>query len=224
MFNIDPQQILLRIPPVLLALTVHEYAHGWVARRCGDRTAERAGRLTLNPLVHLDPFGTLMLLFGPFGWARPVPVNPQELANPKRDMILVSAAGPGANILTALAAGMLLRMLSWSGMGMRGTTSGLSFLVSGLVLLFLVSIGLSFFNLMPVPPLDGSKILMGFLPPARIQTYLSYMRHVPKVFVALLVAEWLLGIRVFSMVFMPLFRPYLAFWNYVIFGQKVLML
>lgn len=224
MFSIDPMQILLRIPPVLLALTVHEYAHGWVARRCGDRTAERSGRLTLNPLVHLDPFGTLMLLFGPFGWAKPVPVNPQGLGNPRRDMILVSAAGPGVNVATALAAGIILRFLSWSGIGMRGGSGPMSFLATSLVLFFIVSIGLSFFNLMPVPPLDGSKILMGFLPPDSIQTYLSYMRHVPKVFVALLVAEWLLNIPVFSTLFMPLFRPYLALWNYVAFGQKVLMI
>src|SRR4030042_605671 len=95
----EQQLLLIRIPAILIALTIHEYAHGYVAWLKGDNTAKAAGRLTFNPLAHLDLFGTLMLFFGPFGWAKPVPVNPMNLDNPKKDMIYVGAAGPVSNIV-----------------------------------------------------------------------------------------------------------------------------
>jgi len=102
---------ILRIPAILFCLTIHEYAHGWMARRLGDPTAALSGRLTLNPISHLDVFGTIMLMFGPFGWAKPVPVDPFNFNDPKKDMMKVALAGPGINIIAALVIGLLIRLL-----------------------------------------------------------------------------------------------------------------
>ncbi|MDH3827879.1 MAG: site-2 protease family protein, partial [Desulfobacterales bacterium] len=102
------QTLLLIAPPILLALTFHEYAHAYMAYRYGDDTARQSGRLTLNPLRHLDPLGTIMIFIVHFGWAKPVPVNPNRLRNPKKDMLWISAAGPLANMVLALASGLLI--------------------------------------------------------------------------------------------------------------------
>ena len=109
--------IILLAPGILAALTVHEFSHGWMAYRLGDSTAKDAGRLTLNPIAHLDPIGTIILFFPPhFGWARPVPVNPYNFANPRRDLLIVSAAGPAANLVLAFISGMMLRFIGASGL------------------------------------------------------------------------------------------------------------
>jgi Zn-dependent protease len=215
-----PELALLRIPAILLALTIHEYAHGWVASRCGDDTAREAGRLTLNPLAHLDVFGTLMMFFGPFGWAKPVPVNPYRLRQPRRDSILVSAAGPASNVLCAAVVGLLYRVIV-----LFDVTSLMHpYILLFLQLAFLLNIGLSFFNLIPVPPLDGSRILMGLLPPSNVGRYLDYMRYAPRVFLVLIIAEWMFHVPLFSAIIYPVFKPYLAFWQFVLLGRKVLVL
>ncbi len=158
------QTILLIIPPILLALTFHEYMHGYVAYRLGDNTARDQGRLTFNPLVHLDPIGTLMIFLVHFGWAKPVPVNPYNMNNPKKDMIWVSIAGPAANMTLALISGIIIRIFQ------AGAISGLARSVQQPLMTMVyfsmqINIALAFFNLIPIPPLDGSKILAGFLPP-----------------------------------------------------------
>lgn len=166
-------EIVWSIPAVLIAITIHEYWHGRIAYKLGDPTAAEAGRLTLNPLAHLDPVGTLMLLLFRFGWAKPVPVNFNNLNNPKRDMIYVSLAGPIANILTAVIFALILRLsyyFIWQITFAQDTTF-LNLIVTLLRgwLLFLqtgvtINLALAIFNLIPIPPLDGSKILLGFLP------------------------------------------------------------
>jgi Zn-dependent protease len=113
-FNIS--KLLLLAPPILLALTFHEFAHAYVANRFGDDTAKQSGRLTMNPLAHLDPFGTIMIFIVHFGWAKPVPVNPYNLRNPKKDMLWISAAGPFSNMVLALISGLLLRFITTTGM------------------------------------------------------------------------------------------------------------
>ncbi len=150
----DPVAFLLLAIPLLYSIIVHELAHGWVAYRLGDPTAKYLGRLTLNPLKHLDPIGTAMLFIFGFGWAKPVPVDFTRLGNSRGGMILVSAAGIIANLMFAFLAILTLRILSPSP---RGTI--------GQMLYFLaqINIMLASFNLIPIPPLDGSKILMGFL-------------------------------------------------------------
>ena len=151
------------VPAILLAVTFHEVAHGWTADRLGDPTARLAGRLTLNPLPHIDPIGALMFIIARFGWAKPVPVNPYNFRHPIRDMMWVAAAGPMANLVLAsasLIASLLLDPL------LRGTD--LSFIaqpVFGILRwAYLFNLYLAAFNLIPIPPLDGSSILKRFLP------------------------------------------------------------
>ena len=171
--------------PLLLAMVLHEYAHGWMAEKCGDPTAKMQGRLTLNPLAHIDPLGTvilpLMCLLLPgsfmFGWAKPVPVDPRNMYRPRRDMALVAAAGPIMNLLLAVASAMVLALLvtleptlTVRQQAAAASTSGL---VSEMVLrplavmsLYSVIINVFFalFNLIPIPPLDGGRILTCVLP------------------------------------------------------------
>ncbi|NIA08662.1 MAG: site-2 protease family protein [Nitrospiraceae bacterium] len=173
------QRIAILTPPILLAVTVHEMAHGWVAYLFGDPTARSQGRLTLNPLRHLDPIGTLVFfLTQTIGWAKPVPVNPSYFKDPKRDMIWVSLAGPGANVLLAVASAFVMRQIP----GLLGPSPG----PQGLFLrpLFYmayvsiqINVGLAVFNLIPIPPLDGSKVLIGILPHDLAESYQEFERY-----------------------------------------------
>jgi Zn-dependent protease len=164
-----PQLIAVAVLPILFAITVHEVAHGWVAKRLGDPTAQRLGRLTLNPLKHIDPLGTvlipaLLLLLKAgflFGWAKPVPVTWENLRRPKRDMVLVAAAGPAANLLMALLWGAVAKLgtllpeaWAWAGEPLR-YMGWIGILVNVLLLVF---------NLLPLPPLDGGRVAVGLLP------------------------------------------------------------
>ena len=151
----DPVTFILLAVPLLYSIIVHELAHGWVAYRMGDPTAKRLGRLTLNPLKHLDPIGTVMLFLVGFGWAKPVPVNLNNIPGQRMGLILVSSAGIVANILFAFLAILLYRLLSPSPSAPLGVM---------LYYLAQINIMLASFNLIPIPPLDGSKILAGFLP------------------------------------------------------------
>jgi Zn-dependent protease len=213
---LDIQHLLLRAPGILIGLTIHEYAHGLVALWRGDPTAKQEGRLTLNPIAHLDPIGAIMILFFPFGWAKPVPVNYHNLDNPKRDMIFVSLAGPVSNILCAGVISLLLRF--WNPSFLEFSTG--SYLFQILQIAFIINIGLSFFNLIPIPPLDGSHILMGLLPSSKIPGYLNAMRYVPVVFLGAIFLEGMLKIPTISLVLNPFFRPYLAFWAFIFTGGK----
>ena len=156
------QQLAIQLPPLLFALTVHELAHGWVAFRLGDPTAKMAGRLTMNPLKHLDPLGVLAFVIMKIGWAKPVPVDPRYFRNPQKDMLLVALAGPGANVLLALASALLARVLVSVPVLPLFV---LQPLVGMLVASVWINIMLAVFNIIPIPPLDGSKVLMGVLPP-----------------------------------------------------------
>jgi len=150
---IDPGAFILLVIPLLYSIIIHEVAHGWVASKMGDSTARWMGRLTLDPRRHFDPVGTTMLFLFGFGWAKPVPVNFDNLKPPRRGLIFVSAAGIVANILLALIAGLIFRFL-------QPSLTGPLYMV--LRVTFRINIMLASFNLIPIPPLDGSKILMGF--------------------------------------------------------------
>jgi Zn-dependent protease len=153
---------LLRLPAVLWAISFHEFCHGWVALKLGDRTAAQQGRLTLNPLEHFDLVGAIMLLFLGFGWAKPVPINSRYFKKPRRDIALVSVAGAGGNFLTALVCGLAVGALP---VLMRGV------LGQFMIKLLFINIGLGVFNLIPIPPLDGSKILGVMLPPSAMRSF-----------------------------------------------------
>ncbi|RLB67666.1 MAG: site-2 protease family protein [Deltaproteobacteria bacterium] len=165
------EHILLKVSimlvPALLAVTLHEVAHGYIADKFGDPTARLLGRLTLNPLKHLDPIGTIALLVFGFGWARPVPVNANNLRNAKKDMIWVALAGPSANLLLALFCALLLKVVVYIAASFPEGSQMLS-MIEPIALMaafgLYINVILCLFNLMPIPPLDGGRVLMGVLP------------------------------------------------------------
>lgn len=165
MFDLDISTIIARVIVLLIAFTVHELAHAVTADFLGDPTPRRMGRITLNPLKHLDPFGTIMLIIAGFGWAKPVMVNPMNMrGNPRTSMAIVAIAGPLSNLIMASMAAILFRLglvdLNSLFLGNAG-----SFSLANLLVQFLyINLALAFFNLIPVPPLDGSKILFAILP------------------------------------------------------------
>jgi len=180
------RQVSIWAMPILVAIVFHEVAHGWVAYRLGDDTAARMGRLTLNPISHIDLFGTILLPFlliiasAPFifGYAKPVPVNFHNLNNPKRDMIWVALAGPATNILLALCSALALKVLLVLGY----STDNLVFLMAESSLI--INVVLAVFNIFPIPPLDGGRVLVGLLPEPHSTTV---SRLEPYGFVILLV-------------------------------------
>ena len=166
------QTITISLPPLLLALTLHELAHGYVALRFGDETARWAGRLTLNPIKHMDPLGTFFILFGMItrapviGWAKPVPVNPHNLRRPHTDMIWVALAGPAMNLALATLSALALRWFP-SPQWWAGSPVAISIVIPVIGMFkasLLINVGLAIFNLIPIPPLDGSRVLNGVLP------------------------------------------------------------
>ncbi|MCB2087258.1 MAG: site-2 protease family protein [Sphingomonadaceae bacterium] len=187
--------ILVLVPALVIAIVFHEVAHGLAARALGDPTAEERGRLSLNPIRHVDPVGTLLvpgflaLVSGPiFGWAKPVPVNGRRLNNPRRDMMLVAAAGPGMNLLLAGVGAVLLGLFGEALVGEPGQAGNL--LAEGLIYFILINCFLAFFNLLPIPPFDGSHILEGLLPRS-MAVHFAKLRQVGLLFfVGLVAVSW----------------------------------
>lgn len=171
--------LLLSIPAVLWAITFHEFCHGYASYKLGDPTAYIRGRLTLNPLAHLDPIGALMLLLFRFGWAKPVPVDPRYYKNPKRDIFIVSIAGVTGNIITAILVGLMVRFLPVAVLKNFAVFMFIQMMV-------LINIGLAVFNLVPIPPLDGSKLIYPLLPRSLLQKYFWLERYGMFVLMALL--------------------------------------
>jgi Zn-dependent protease len=205
----DPRAIVIQIVALVLAIVFHEAAHGWVAWRNGDPTAKALGRITLNPLPHIDLFGSVLLpailiaTHSPIliGWAKPVPVNPRNFRDPKRGFARVSIAGPGSNFLLAAGAAVLLKVWGYFAPGLRFGPEGLHGIQVALPLaLFLtytifINLVLGVFNMLPIPPLDGGHFLMGVLP-AKQAALLARVEPFGMLIVILLAMTGVIGLFV----------------------------
>lgn len=212
---------LVLIPALVIAIVFHEVAHGYAARALGDPTASERGRLTLNPLRHVDPVGTLLvpgflaLVGGPvFGWAKPVPVDQRRLASPRFGMMAVAAAGPGSNFLLALVGALLLGLVMPQGLGFGGDAAGgetllvdavgqVQWLATGLFYFILINLFLALFNLLPIPPFDGSHIVGGLLP-APLRSVWQQIQGIGMVLIVVLIAaSWVFGTSWLGNILMP---------------------
>ena len=204
LFRLPPEVLVLLIPVLLFALVFHEFAHGWVANKLGDPTAKYAGRLTLNPIAHLDMFGSLMILFVGFGWAKPVPVDSRYLANPRTDMMKIAFAGPAANLLLAFVTGMLIRATGYLG---PFTTM--------MIMFTQINIMLAVFNMIPIPPLDGSQIFSGMMIRSNPDLVMKLQIYGPQILMGLILFGMFTS---FSPIWM-IISPFVNFFMYLFAGM-----
>ena len=196
--------VIAGLPGLVIAMTVHEYAHARVADLLGDFTPRMMGRLTLNPAAHIDPFGLLMLFLVRFGWAKPVTINPNNFKNPRRDDILVSLAGPAANLITAFFALLVMVLLVKSGIRM---STGMSTVFS---LIMIYNINFAIFNMLPIPPLDGSNVLKQLLPYELAIRYRELERYSFIILIIFLMTP------ILGMIFVPMQRAILHLFEGII--------
>ena len=204
LFRLQPEVLVLLIPVVLFALVFHEFSHGWVAYKLGDPTAKHQGRLTLNPLAHLDPFGSMMILFVGFGWAKPVPVDSRYLANPRVDMMKIAFAGPASNLLLAFIGGILLRVTGYMGP-----------LTSMLILFTQINISLAVFNMIPIPPLDGSQIFSGIMIRKNPNLVMQLQMYGPQILMGLILFGMFTGVSIIW----AFMRPFVSFFMFLFAGM-----
>jgi len=204
LFRLSPEVLVLLIPVLLFALVFHEFSHGWVANKLGDPTAKNQGRLTLNPMAHLDPIGSMMILFVGFGWAKPVPVDSRYLANPRMDMMKIAFAGPASNLLLAFLGGILIRMTGYAGP-----------LTSMLILFTQINISLAVFNMIPIPPLDGSQIFSGIMIRRNPQLVMQLQMYGPQILLGLILFGMFTGISIIW----AFMSPFVNFFMFVFAGM-----
>lgn len=179
----NPLLFIVTAGALLLALTIHEFAHAWMADKLGDPTPKYQGRVTLNPMAHLDPMGTIAILLVGFGWGKPVQFDPFNLKDPKRDTALISFAGPASNLILATVLSLIVKFLP-------ETTVILNLIGPALVYAIYINVMLAIFNLVPVYPLDGQKILSAFLPKETSLAYEIFMRRYGSLVLIFLLIPW----------------------------------
>ena len=203
LFRLPTEVLTMLIPVLLFALVFHEFSHGWVAHKLGDPTAKHAGRLTLNPMAHLDMFGSMMILFVGFGWAKPVPVDSRYLANPRVDMMKIAFAGPASNLLLAFIGGMLIRIL-----GNVGSLTTMLYMFTQ------INISLAIFNMIPISPLDGSQIFSGLMVRKNPQLVMNLQMYGPQILMGLILFGLFTNISPIWMIM----SPFVNFFMYLFVG------
>ena len=208
MLSLDPATLIARVIVLVITFTIHELAHAWTATQFGDETPRQYGRLTLNPLAHLDPMGSLLLLVVGFGWAKPVPINPYALSRRSPAAVMwVSLAGPFSNLLMAILAAVPFRMgLVSVSAGLTTTRAILPTPSQILVQFILINLLLCLFNLIPLAPLDGEKIIDYFLPPSLARVFENIRPYGPVILILLVLVAPMFGVDVIGLIIMPPLR------------------
>jgi len=197
----NPLVAIAWLAAIFLSLTVHEFSHAWVGKLRGDKTAEREGRLTLNPIAHIDPVGLIPLLLFGFGWAKPVPFNPYNLKNPKWDSVAIALAGPFSNLVLAVLSALCIRLL----VGSQVVTS-LNLLIIFLFLMLLLNLFLMFFNIVPIHPLDGSKLFFAIFDKPKHAALRQFVAiRGPQILLAMVVIALVTNYDIFFFVSAPSF-------------------
>jgi len=197
----SPLYFLIYAAAILIAITVHEFAHAWMANRLGDPTARLAGRISLNPLVHLDPLGTLALLIFRFGWGKPVPFDPYNLQNPRKDSALISFAGPAANLILATLLAGIVRL------GHLFFNPNFAYMLEIIITPFVfLALTLAIFNLLPFHPLDGGKIIVGLLPEKLAYQWDEILQRFGFFLVIFLILPLFGGYSLVSLIIFPIIK------------------
>ena len=199
-----PMEVLIILLPILIfSLCFHEFSHGYIAYKLGDHTAERNGRLTLNPLAHLDPIGSLMILFVGFGWAKPVPVNPVNFSNPRIDMMKVAFAGPASNLILAFTGGLIMRLVNIFGLLQS------EMFIQTLYFFIFINISLAVFNMIPVAPLDGSQIFGNMISKNNPELALKLQMYGPKILMGIILIGMVTPFSVLGFLMMPFVKMFM---------------
>jgi Zn-dependent protease len=199
-----PMEVLIILLPILIfSLCFHEFSHGYIAYKLGDHTAARNGRLTLNPLAHLDPIGSLMILFVGFGWAKPVPVNPVNFSNPRLDMMKVAFAGPASNLLLAFTGGLMMRLVNIVGLLQS------EMFIQTLYFFIFINISLAVFNMIPVAPLDGSQIFGNMISKTNPELAWKLQMYGPKILMGIILIGMVTPFSVLGFLMMPFVKMFM---------------
>ena len=199
-----PIEVLIILLPILIfSLCFHEFSHGYIAYKLGDHTAARNGRLTLNPLAHLDPIGSLMILFVGFGWAKPVPVNPVNFSNPRLDMMKVAFAGPASNLLLAFTGGLMMRLVNIVGLLQS------EMFIQTLYYFIFINISLAVFNMIPVAPLDGSQIFGNMISKNNPELAWKLQMYGPKILMGIILIGMVTPFSVLGFLMMPFVKMFM---------------
>ena len=215
MFNLDPATLIARLIVLVITFTIHEFAHAWTATQLGDETPRMNGRLTLNPLAHLDPMGSLLLLVVGFGWAKPVPINPYALGRrTPAGVMWVSLAGPFSNLLMAILAAVPIRMgLISPYYGLAATRAIFPTIPQIFDEFIIINLLLCLFNLIPLAPLDGEKILDYFLPPSLAKVFEDIRPYGPIILIAVVMLGPMFGVDILGKIIYP---PLNALYNLLV--------